>query len=147
MVDVLRELAPDEYEIEAIIEYVKGSKPFKWLVKWAGWDLDRDASWSYVHRKDMTTDSANEMLLEFERNRHSAAGKEKTAKKRPASAPPKSPPAKRGRGRGRARGRGHQSARGRGRGRIALDSSDEEEAANEFEFEFDEEALDYADPE
>jgi hypothetical protein len=81
--EVPDELDEDEYEIEAIIEYVPNSKPFKWLVKWAGWDLDREASWSYVHRKDMVTETANKMLLEFERARRLAdkdQGKQRRAR-------------------------------------------------------------------
>ena len=41
----------------------------KWLGKWAGWNLDRDALWSYVHRRAFTTQSGYDMLLAFERIR------------------------------------------------------------------------------
>ena len=88
-----------------------GSKPFKWLVKWVGYDLDRDAKWSYVKRSDFTTEGGMDMLKAFERERNAKSKPQSSnkARKRPASAPPRSPPTKHGRG---GRGRGRAPSRG-----------------------------------
>ena len=94
--------------------------------------MDRDASWSYVHRKDIVTESANQMLLAFERERRSkmaaAKGKGTSNRKRPASAPPKPPASKRGgdENRGGSSSRGRGQGRGRGHRRLPVDSSDDE---------------------
>lgn len=44
-------------------------KPMEWLVKWKGYEVDRDAPSSWLVRRDFSTQSAYESLLAFERTR------------------------------------------------------------------------------
>lgn len=64
------ELSDNEYEIECIIEMRRlPGKPMESLVKWKGYDVDRDAASSWLLRRDFSTQSAYDSLLAFERRR------------------------------------------------------------------------------
>lgn len=64
------ELSDNEYEIESILEMRRlAGKPMEWLVKWKGYEVDRDASSSWLLRRDFSTQTAYDSLLAFERKR------------------------------------------------------------------------------
>lgn len=64
------EMSDDEYEIEAVLDMRRRpGKPMEWLVKWKGYEVDREAASSWLCRADFTTQSSHEDLLAFERKR------------------------------------------------------------------------------
>ena len=66
--------------VGAIVDWRQVSnKPFEWLVKWSGYELDRDAPSSWLKRSQFSTHSAHKALLAFERARKSANEKSTAA--------------------------------------------------------------------
>jgi hypothetical protein len=80
--EAAEELGEDEYIIEEIIELHPTRKPMHWLVKWAGYPLDRELASSWVKRTAFSTEGSHQMLLEFERQRKQGIEVEAAAKRK-----------------------------------------------------------------